>query len=151
MWAQNVSPLPKLSPSHSDDFSNLSTYSSLCFGDAFLDGNGRYWLQVCDPTRATTSFHLFQFDGYQFKLIQGALGDLSVKDKVYGIYKKQELIGTISKEESTQLFFYNLTTDQIKLVPIDHPGRIDKIPYQIMIAYSSLLYIYKMIWFRYAN
>ena len=65
--------LPELLPSYSEDFSNYSSYPSMSFDNAFLDDNGKLWLKTSASVSATSALHLFQFDGYQFKLIRGSL------------------------------------------------------------------------------
>ncbi len=120
--AQDFDALPKLLPSYSEDFSKYNSYPSMCFEDVYFDKWGKLWLKVCGSVSGSSGLHLFQFNGYQFKLISGGLKQLDFKDRIGGIYKGEELVGLSTINDINQLFFFNLTTHEIKFQPIAQPG-----------------------------
>lgn len=106
--------LPELLPSYSEDFSNYSSYPSMSFDNAFLDDNGKLWLKTSASVSATSALHLFQFDGYQFKLIRGSLASLKSTDRIADIYEGRKLVGWATRGDTCQVFFYDLETNQLE-------------------------------------
>ncbi len=116
--------LPELSPSSVQNFSNYSSFPSLCFEDAWEDQSGRLWLKVCGATRISSNIHLFQFDGYSFRLIEGALAQLDGNDQFIDLYKNKKVVGFLDDPSKKRLFFYDLYKDQMQFYELEVPGRI---------------------------
>ncbi len=113
--------LPKLLPSFSEDFSGYNTFPSRCFQNAFLDEQGKLWLQSCG-VNMTSSLHLFQFDGYEFKLVRGALEELGHNSKITGVYKGRELVGFSFDPNDKRVFFFNFHNDSLSFHPVPTKG-----------------------------
>lgn len=119
--------LPELLPSYSEDFSNYSSYPSMSFADAFFDNHGRLWLKTTESVSATSALHLFQFDGYQFKLIRGSLASLKSTDRIADIYERRKLVGWTTRGDTCQIFFYDLETNQIEFKPLPIKAYIENL------------------------
>ncbi|HMQ88117.1 MAG TPA: ATP-binding protein [Flavilitoribacter sp.] len=124
---QNDLHLPELLPSYSEDFSEYSSYPSMSFDNAFLDDNGKLWLKTTESISATSALHLFQFDGYRFKLVRGELARLKSTDNIAGIYQQRKLVGWSKRPDNNQLFFYDLNTDRIEINPLPIEGTIENL------------------------
>ena len=122
--AQSITELPKLLPSYSEDFSDYKSYPSMCFEDVFIDEQGKMWLQTCG-TATLAGLHLFQFDGYDFRLVQGALKQLNFNAQVNGFYKGQKLVGHMHENDQGSIFMYDIQKDQLQFYEIPEKGRIN--------------------------
>ncbi|MCB0576510.1 MAG: hypothetical protein KDC61_18280, partial [Saprospiraceae bacterium] len=136
-YAQTISSLPRLEPSYSEDFSDYNSYPSTCFQDAFMDQDGRLWLVVCDQASRTNGMYLFQFDGYQFKLVEGALGELRLNCYIEGLYQGHYLVGKICEEGNNRIFFYDLQTGRLNIKPVVSTGILEK----VIITDSDRIYL----------
>lgn len=125
--AQSISALPRLLPSYSDDFSDYNTFPSLCFEDAYQDLHGRLWLKTCGAVRVTNASHLFQFDGYAFRLVQDELSGLSFSAKFEGLYQQRQLVGMDRAGGAGQMFFYDLLTGRLTYQSFPQQGRIEDV------------------------
>ncbi len=123
--AQDFESLPKHYPAYSQDFSDVSSYPSICFERAIQDKNGRWWLIPCGSARQQSSLFLFQFDGYDFKLVSGIIEKLPFPHDIIGIEEGHTLVGySSSQADSNQLFFYDLLTHQLRHEEIPINGEI---------------------------
>ncbi|MEM7105913.1 MAG: ATP-binding protein [Bacteroidota bacterium] len=122
--AQPGTPLPKLTPSYSEDFSDYHSYPSMCFSKVFTDSKGRLWLRTCPSLSGSKHLHLFQFDGYQFKLVQGELEKLKPSDRIFELYQGNQLVGSYDKEDEAGIFFYHLDNNTISFYPLKEKGSI---------------------------
>jgi hypothetical protein len=58
-----------------DDFGRYRSSPSMSVDRVFEDSRGKLWLQTCG-TAKQLSAHLFNFDGYTFKLAEGKLSEI---------------------------------------------------------------------------
>ncbi len=100
----------------------------MCFRDAFWDKNGKLWLSVCGAA-SQNNLHLFQFDGYEFKLVQGELEKLDHNDLISGLHQSRMLVGyTYVPEQDNLIFFtFDLETDQLQIYGLPEEGEITKL------------------------
>lgn len=145
--AQDSSTLPKITPSYSQDFSNLKSYPSICFSDIFSDKKGRLWLKTC-LNSSLISLHLFQFDGYEFRLIH-ELKELGGQTRIIGITDAQELVGFEFAEKVGRIFFFNLETRELSFQELPEEGRIEGLQIltddqlQILVSQGNKFAIYE--------
>lgn len=117
------SDLPKLYPSYVEDFQEYKSFPSVCFEDVYQDSNGRFWLANCKAANQV-NLHLFQFDGYQFKIIKGELGALSHRSEINGFTTNNKAVGTYKDNTSHKVFFFDLATETIDFISIQEGGNI---------------------------
>ena len=123
--AQDMDGLPKLFPAYSEDFSNYSSFPSTCFQNCFQDQDGRLWLIPCLSASAHASLHLFQFDGYDFRNVQGEIEDLPADVHIIGINQQRTALAWYSTEPiDNQLFFYDLQTHRLRKEEVRLDGQI---------------------------
>ena len=127
LCAQELSALPKITPSYSEDFIDYKSNPSMCFNNALFDGSGRMWLTPCTGT--LTGLHLFQFDGYDFNAIRGSLDKLPTDTKFIFMDEKQRLVGYVNEPGNQQVVFYALQTGELTAYPLPRTevGSINKI------------------------
>lgn len=77
------------------------------------------WLLPCAALRNIDAVHLFQFDGYDFKFVEGDWGQLTDKSRFVGIYKEETLVGVMRGDPKRQLFFFDLNTDELRLYDLE--------------------------------
>lgn len=121
--AQEVAALPRLTPSYSDGFQNYKSYPSICFEQAFFDKNGKLWLTTCGTARVS-GLLLYQFDGYEFKLVEGELSQLKDFTHLIGLQEGRRLFGYTGQADSTQLFFYDLEDDRLHILDATWEGTV---------------------------
>jgi len=126
LTAQEISNLPRLSPSYSEDFSDYNSFPSMCISDVHFDNNGKLWLQVCSAGRVTNAIHLFQFDGYDFRLVKEPLDQLNNNAKFVDLYQGNKLVGFVDNQDGirNQLFFFDLQIDQLQTYSYEDKGVI---------------------------
>ncbi|MEL7120577.1 MAG: ATP-binding protein [Bacteroidota bacterium] len=124
-YAQAVS-YPKLVPGYYENFRDYRTYPSVCIEDAFVDSNGRLWLSTCKSAN-TANIHLYQFDGYKFKLVKGELSQLNHLSRIIGFTQKNEVVGTFEERNETQIFFFDLVSETISFLPIPENGYLTEL------------------------
>ena len=95
----------------------------MCFNDIFFDREGKCWLRTCNNI-TESNLHLFQFDGYEFRLVQGDLNKLSNSSRIWGMRNNRELVGFESNPNNQMVFFYDLEKGQIKIVKVSDEGQI---------------------------
>ncbi|MCB9283902.1 MAG: response regulator [Lewinellaceae bacterium] len=123
--AQDINGLPKLYPAYSEDFSNYSSFPSTCFQNCFQDQDGRLWLIPCLSASAHASLHLFQFDGYDFRNVQGEIENLPADVHIIGVNQQRStLIWYATEPIGNQLFFYDLQTHRLRKEEIHLTGHI---------------------------
>ena len=123
LTAQSPSAYPKLLPSYSEDFIDYKSFPSMCLSDIFFDREGKCWLRTCNNI-TESNLHLFQFDGYEFRLVQGDLNKLSSSSRIWGIRNNRELVGFDLNPENQTVFFYDLEKGLIKIVAVSSEGQI---------------------------
>jgi signal transduction histidine kinase/DNA-binding response OmpR family regulator len=89
----------------------------MCFEKIFFDDSGKMWLKACG-SGIQADIHLFQFDGYNFKLQEGALGKLDLSSIIYDIHKGKYIVGYSNWPNSHYAFRYHLHEDQLDTVEI---------------------------------
>lgn len=127
-WIANAQPLslPKLLPASFEDFRDYRSFPSVCFSEAHVDANGRLWLSNCAVANQV-NLHLFQFDGYEFKQVKGALSKLNHLSTVYGFTKDDVAIGKLMENDSEYLFFFDLQTETLETLPLPKRTTINKV------------------------
>ena len=123
LCAQDGPDLPKYFPSYSNDFSDYRTFPSSCMEDAFWDRHGKLWLKTCGIS-VVNSLHLFQFDGYGFRLVRGAIKNLDQYHKIIGLYDDDTLIGYKRDTDDTGIFAFDFDTEQLRFYPFKPKGQI---------------------------
>ncbi|MCG8327032.1 MAG: ATP-binding protein [Chitinophagales bacterium] len=118
---------PKLYSSFSEDFSDYNSFPSICFEQALWDESGKMWLVPCSGLRHTGNINLFQFDGYDFRVVEGDWEQIPYGANFKGIYKKHWLAGSLGESHSTHLFFFNLQTGEVKIHDLAAHGYIKQV------------------------
>ena len=112
-WGQSDSSLPKLLPSYSENFKDFKSFISLCVEDAYTDHSGRLWLQTCGSGKLNR-IHLFQFDGYDFKVAKGGAEELPTYIRIFLMTPDNQLVGGKKEEGVSKVFFLDMGSSQIK-------------------------------------
>lgn len=122
--SQDVASLPKLSPSHTETFSDYKSFPSICFENAFEDKSGRLWLVPCASARKQSALHLFMFDGYDFTFVRGEISKLPINSHIIGMLNQETLIGYIEREDESKIFSYNVFEQQLKVQDLNQKGTL---------------------------
>ncbi|MEO1260026.1 MAG: ATP-binding protein [Bacteroidota bacterium] len=123
LCAQDGPDLPKYFPAYSNDFSDYGTFPSSCFDNAYLDRHGKLWMKTCGISQLN-SLHLFQFNGYEFRLVQAALQGLDHSTKIKGLYNDHALAGYVSIDSSAQVIVFDLETHELQFYPLESKGHV---------------------------
>lgn len=126
LCAQNDAGLPQLLPSYSEDFSDYKSYPSMCFGNAFLDHNGKLWLAACGVA-GQNRLHLFQFDGYEFKVAKGELEGLPPRIHIRAMTREGLLVGQALDGTEYKLFSFDLDHEKLSIQDIPDAGSINNV------------------------
>lgn len=121
---QSQLPLPKVLPSYSEDFSHLRSFPSMCFDDAFLDKSGKLWLKPCTNTQ--TGLHLFQFDGYEFRMMRGVLDSIPTNIDFNIFEDRNVLIGFITNPGEQKVVYYYFDTGEVATLPYPMAGEVQR-------------------------
>lgn len=101
-------------PVRIQEYSNLSTFPSACFQNAWLDSTGRLLLLTCPP-EAADGIQLFSFDGYEFRVIRGALDSLPTDSKILARTDEYTFAGRAGNEK---VFTINILSGEIRTLEI---------------------------------
>ncbi|MEO1258937.1 MAG: ATP-binding protein [Bacteroidota bacterium] len=112
MTAQSLDRLPKLLPSYSENFSDYNTFPSVCFSNAYIAQDGRLWLTTCG-TAGQYRIHLFQFDGYEFKVVKGAAEELPTSVSFNLKTPDDKLVGIMLEADTSKMVILDLITNQL--------------------------------------
>ncbi len=112
---QSFSNLPQITPSYFETFEHLKSYPSMCFEACFTDAKGRMWLAACAGSRQA-GVALFQFDGYDFRVVRGDLNTLGFENKFIALYKGDKLIGHDLQRKPRQFVTYDLNTQVLEYI-----------------------------------
>ena len=115
--------LPALTPSHSEDFSHLRSNPSLCTQNVFFDANGKMWINTCDELERL-KVSLFQFDGYDFRLVRGDLKKIKGEAFIQAMLNKRKLIGISQYQGQDNIFLYDLFTNEVSIHSPPEKGHI---------------------------
>ncbi|MEM9820506.1 MAG: two-component regulator propeller domain-containing protein, partial [Bacteroidota bacterium] len=113
--------LPLLTPSYSQSFDHFKTFPSMCFKKAFWDAKGRLWLKSCGSA-TQHRVHLFQFDGYEFRVVRAGLEELGIRANFSLIHKERFLIGIDDYNRERSIISYDLFTNQLEIFPLTLPA-----------------------------
>ncbi|MEO1437228.1 MAG: hypothetical protein AAFV80_16930, partial [Bacteroidota bacterium] len=112
--------MPKIYPSTTRDYSELASFPTVCFNKAWTDADGRLWIGTCFP-ESTNRMYLFQFDGYEFKLVSETLDSLKFGSKIESQLNDHTFIG-IQNQKSPAFFTADLQQQEVTYY---------QLPYQI--------------------
>ncbi|MEM6380340.1 MAG: hypothetical protein AAF705_19280, partial [Bacteroidota bacterium] len=105
--------LPVLTPSYTEDFSSYKSFPSMCFGRVLRGGNGRLFFTSCGSS-ILSNLHLFEFDGYEFRAVKGALRALGDPSSFQGSIDGQIFLGQIyDLDTALGVFAYDISTDEL--------------------------------------
>ena len=119
--AQPISDLPKILPAYSEKFESENSYS-FCIENVFEDSLGRLWLPTCGLIKTKSNIFLFQFDGYEYHIIENGLSSLKNAKHVhfFDMNKKGELLGYGVFEGKQKLFKYNTFNFQFAFLNLEN-------------------------------
>ncbi|MEL6660143.1 MAG: ATP-binding protein [Bacteroidota bacterium] len=93
--------------------------------DVFLDEDGKLWLSICGSA-SSAGIDLYQFDGYEFSLVQGAFNILKGTTTISGLLQGHILFGFSNIPDGDETFFYDLHTNELSIPESNIVGHIRK-------------------------
>ena len=117
---QPISDLPKILPVKSQ-IGDLMDQPSICVENIFEDSMGRLFLPACGYIKVRSGIKMFQFDGYDYHILEKGLEPLqNAKDITFiDINRKGELLGFASFNGIQKPFLYHTVSNQFSLLSID--------------------------------
>ncbi|MEM9258034.1 MAG: ATP-binding protein [Bacteroidota bacterium] len=122
LGAQANNDLPTLAPSYAEDFSHLKSFPSVCFDNVLRDESGRMFFSTCGAG-LLSNLHLFEFDGYDFRVVKGALEGLKNRAEFVGTKDGHSFIGYTRKGD-INITVYNVATDELLQLAIPEETKI---------------------------